>query len=62
MKFDGVEHIRIGEHIKSLEDFPEHERALWLATGRRKFEDAVAASHQSPEEVLQKLNCELIIG
>jgi ATP-dependent DNA helicase RecG len=58
VKFDGVEYIRVGEHIKGLEDFPEHERALWLATGRRKFEDAVAASHQSPEEVLDKLNGE----
>ncbi|HWX85251.1 MAG TPA: ATP-binding protein [Xanthobacteraceae bacterium] len=58
VKFDGIEYIRVGEHIKSLEDFAEHERALWLATGRRKFEDAVAAPHQSPEEVLQKLNCE----
>jgi ATP-dependent DNA helicase RecG len=58
VKFDGVEYIRIGENIKSLEGFPEHERALWLATGRRKFEDAVALSHQAPDEVLQKLNGE----
>lgn len=58
VKFDGVEYIRIGEHIKSLEDFPEHERALWLATGRRKFEDAVAMPHQPLDEVLQLLNWE----
>jgi ATP-dependent DNA helicase RecG len=58
VKFDGTKYIRVGEHIKSLEDFPEHERALWLATGRRKFEDAVALSHQLPDEILQKLNGE----
>ena len=58
VKFDGVEYIRIGENIKSLEDFPEHERALWLATGRRKFEDAVAMSHQSTDDVLHRLNAE----
>ena len=37
VKFDGVEYIRVGKSIKSLKDFSEHERALWLATGRRKF-------------------------
>ena len=58
VKFEKVEYIRVGEHVKSLNDFPEHERALWLATGRRKFEDAVAAQHQSPEDVLEKLNYE----
>jgi hypothetical protein len=58
VKFDGHEFIRIGENIKSLEEFPEHERALWLATGRRKFEDAVAISHQSSDEILQRLNGE----
>src|SRR5262249_40519636 len=36
----------------------EHERALWLATGRRKFENAVAMSHQAPDDVLKKLNTE----
>jgi ATP-dependent DNA helicase RecG len=58
VQFDGVEYIRVGENIKSLRDFPEHERALWLATGRRKFEDAIAMSHQSADDVLQKLNAE----
>jgi ATP-dependent DNA helicase RecG len=58
VKFDGIEYIRVGEHIKNVDDFPEHERALWLSTGRRKFEDALAAPHQSSDEVLQKLNGE----
>jgi ATP-dependent DNA helicase RecG len=58
VKFSGAEYIRIGENIKALKDFPEHERALWLATGRRKFENAVALPHQSPEEVMQKLHTE----
>ena len=33
VKFSGTEYIRIGENVKSLKEFPEHERALWLATG-----------------------------
>ncbi len=50
--------IRIGENIRSLKEFPEHERALWLATGRRKFETAVALPHQSSDDVLEKLHTE----
>lgn len=52
VRFSDTEWIRVGENTKKLSDFPEHERALWLATGRRKFEDAVALSHQSAAQVL----------
>jgi ATP-dependent DNA helicase RecG len=45
--FSGEEYIRIGEHIKRLKEFPEHEKALWLATTRHKFEAAIALPHQS---------------
>src|SRR5262249_37059675 len=51
-------YIRIGENIKNLNEFPAHERALWLATGRRKFEDAVALPHQNLAEVLDELDTE----
>ena len=56
VRFAGSEYIRIGEHIKTLRDFPEHERALWFATGRYKFESAVALAHQSGEDVIAKLD------
>jgi ATP-dependent DNA helicase RecG len=56
VRFDGTEYLRIGENKKKLIDFPEHERSLWLATGRRKFEDAVALSNQSVDQVLEKLD------
>jgi predicted HTH transcriptional regulator len=59
VKFAGDEYIRIGENVKKLRGFPEHERALWLATGRRKFENAIAAPHQSSEDVIRKLNTEI---
>jgi len=52
VRFSGVEYFRIGENKKKLVEFPEHERALWLATGRRKFEDAVALSNQTPKKCL----------
>lgn len=56
VRFSGVEYLRIGENKKKLADFPDHERALWLATGRRKFEHAIALPNQTTEEVLAKLD------
>ncbi|GJD40086.1 ATP-binding protein [Methylobacterium bullatum] len=56
VRFSGTEYIRIGENKKKLGEFPEHERALWLATGRRKFEDAIALSNQTPEKALSLLD------
>ena len=56
VKFAGIEYLRIGQSIKSLKEFPDHERALWLATGRRKFENAIALTHQNTEDVFAKLN------
>lgn len=55
VKFSGNEYIRIGENVRRLRDHPEHERALWLATGRRRFESAVASPHQTSDEVADKL-------
>jgi ATP-dependent DNA helicase RecG len=57
--FRDVAYIRIGENIKCLKEFPPHERALWLATGRRKSEDAVALPHQSADEILKLLSTEI---
>lgn len=56
VRFSGTEFIRIGENIKKLKDFPAQERALWLATNRHKFESAVAATHQTQEQVLELLD------
>jgi ATP-dependent DNA helicase RecG len=54
--FSGEEHIRIGEHVKRLKEFPEHEKALWLATTRHKFEAAIAMPHQNITAVLELLD------
>jgi predicted HTH transcriptional regulator len=51
VRFAGVEYIRIGENTKRLGEHPAHERAVWFATNRRKFEDATALSHQSPDRI-----------
>jgi ATP-dependent DNA helicase RecG len=56
VKFDGTAYVRIGQHKKRLEDHPELERSLWLATGRRKFESAIAYANVSSTDVLELLN------
>jgi len=58
VRFESNEYMRVGENTKLLRDLPEQERALWLATGRHKFESAIALPHQSPESVLEKLEFE----
>ena len=56
VRFSGTEYFRIGDSKRKLIEFPEHERALWLATGRRKFEDAVALSNQTASDVVELLD------
>ena len=58
VSFAGVEYIRIGENIKKLREFDQHERALWLLTSRRKFEDATAAAHLSEQQVFERLDAD----
>ncbi|MBB4189314.1 putative HTH transcriptional regulator [Sinorhizobium terangae] len=56
VKFAGTEFVRIGENKKKLAEFAEHERALWIATGRRRFETAVASSNVTADDVLVMLD------
>ncbi len=56
VRFSGAEFIRIGENRKRLSEFPEHERSLWMATGRRRFESAIAASNIAIEDIFEKLD------
>lgn len=56
VRFSGTEFVRIGENKKKLAEFPEHERALWIATGRRRFETAVATSNVTADEVFTLLD------
>lgn len=56
VRFAGKEYFRIGENLKTLSAYPEHERALWLATGRRKFEDAVSIAGQSKDDIFRLLD------
>jgi predicted HTH transcriptional regulator len=56
VRFKDAGYLRIGENVKELKEYPEHERALWAATNRRRFEGAIALPHQSAEQVFEVLN------
>jgi ATP-dependent DNA helicase RecG len=56
IRFRGIEYIRVGQNVRKLTEFPTHERSLWLATARRKFEDAAAATHQTREQILSTID------
>jgi predicted HTH transcriptional regulator len=58
VRFGGIEYIRIGDVKRKLSDLTEHMRALWMATGRRRFEEAVALPHQTMDQVLNSLDYE----
>lgn len=60
VKFSGTAYLRIGENTKNLANLPSHERSLWLATGRRKFEDAIALTNQTVEQLFEKLDVKVI--
>ena len=58
VSFSGTEYIRIGHNVKKLREFPNHERSLWQATNRRKFEHSIAASNLKIEKVFSLLDVE----
>lgn len=55
VKFKGCEYLRIGANVKKLAEYPNHERSLWQATNRRKFEQSIALSNQSETRIFDLL-------
>lgn len=58
VEFLGESYIRVGESIRKLKEYPNYERAIWFATGQRKFENAIALPHQTAQQVFEKLDVE----
>jgi len=56
IRFRGVEYIRIGSYTKKLADHPEKERAIWKLFDRKPFEDGVAATDVSSEDLFSLLD------
>ena len=53
VQFQGQKYIRIGSYKKKLKDFPEKERELWRLLDKTPFEEQVAVSDITADEVLR---------
>jgi len=58
VEFIGVAYIRVGANKTKLSGFPEKERKIWENTAHKTFEDGIALSNVSVEEILRLLDCE----
>lgn len=56
IRFKGEESIRVGSYKKKLKDYPEKERALWARFSRARFEEGLAATGLTSDEVLAALD------
>ncbi len=56
VRFAGMAYVRVGEYTKKLSDTPNLERSLWLATGKRKFEDAIALNNLKTTDISDLLD------
>ena len=54
--FRGVEYVRVGTYKKKLKDHPAKERALWALFSERPFEECIAASGVSSDDVLELID------
>ncbi len=52
VRFKHISHIRVGSYKKSLKDYPEKERRLWSLFNEQSFEDGIALSNASSDDVL----------
>lgn len=52
VRFQHIAYIRVGSYKKSLKDYPEKERHLWSLFSEQSFEDGVALSNASSDDVL----------
>src|SRR5665213_1535913 len=58
VRFKHEAYIRIASVTKPLREYPERERALWAAVSRFAFEQGVAVSHMTRNDVLQAFHCD----
>lgn len=58
VRFGDTEFLRVGSNVKKLAEFPNHERSLWTATNRRRFEHSIALPNQTFENVTTLLDIE----
>jgi len=52
VRFQHISYIRVGSYKKSLKDYPEKERRLWSLFSEQSFEDGIAFSNATSDDVL----------
>ena len=58
LRFKNVGYVRIGSITRSLKDFPDIEKMLWLKSDKGDFEKGIARDGLSSDEVVQLLDCQ----
>lgn len=56
VRFSGVAHIRVGSNNHKLVNYPEKERKLWSIIHTIPFENDIALTGQTSEDVLKKID------
>lgn len=56
VRFRGSEYIRVGTYTKRLADHPEKERLLWAIFSAMPFEDGLAVTDATSDEVLELID------
>ncbi len=56
VRFSGVAHIRVGSNNHKLVNYPEKERKLWSIIHTIPFENVIALTGQTSEDVLKKID------
>ena len=57
VKFKNVAYVRVESAKRRLDDCPEKERSLWILTSRYSFEEGIAASNLSKEQIWEQFQC-----
>lgn len=56
VRFKDIAYIRVGSYKKKLKDFPDKERKLWALTSNTSFEEGIAMTRVSGEDVLDLID------
>lgn len=62
VRFNNDAYVRVDTSLQPLQAHPDRERAIWQATSRFSFEETVAKSHCSIEEIFQLFNVEALLS
>lgn len=56
VQFQGTAYIRVGSYTKRIKEHPEKEKSLWKKLSQSRFEDSLALTAASSDEVLRLID------